>query len=40
MSGFVNRVEGGTGSPLSAYVWFFAGPLPKFGGALPDRPET
>lgn len=32
----LNRVEAGTGSPLAAYAWFRAEPLPGFGGAAPD----
>ena len=32
----LNRVEAGTGSPLAAYAWFRAGPLPGFGGATPN----
>ena len=31
----LNRVETATGSPLAAYAWFRAEPLPGFGGALP-----
>lgn len=33
----LNRVEGATGSPLAAYAWFRAEPLPGFGGLTPDR---
>lgn len=29
----LNRVEAETGSPLVAYAWFRAEPLPGFGGA-------
>ena len=29
----LNRVETETGSPLAAYAWFRAEPLPGFGGA-------
>ena len=29
----LNRVESETGSPLAAYAWFHAEPLPGFGGA-------
>ena len=32
----LNRVEAVTGSPLAAYAWFRAEPLPGFGGATPD----
>ena len=32
----LNRVEAATGSPLAAYAWFSAEPLPGFGGATPD----
>ena len=32
----LNRVETETGSPLAAYAWFRAEPLPGFGGATPD----
>ena len=32
----LNRVETATGSPLAAYAWFRAEPLPGFGGATPD----
>ncbi len=32
----LNRVEAETGSPLAAYAWFRAQPLPGFGGATPD----
>ena len=32
----LNRVEVETGSPLAAYAWFRAQPLPGFGGATPD----
>ena len=31
----LNRVETETGSPLAAYAWFRAEPLPGFGGATP-----
>ena len=31
----LNRVEAATGSPLAAYAWFRAEPLPGFGGATP-----
>lgn len=33
----LNRVEAATGSPLVAYAWFRAEPLPGFGGITPDR---
>ncbi|MDE0201919.1 MAG: MbcA/ParS/Xre antitoxin family protein [Rhodospirillaceae bacterium] len=33
----LNRVEGATGSPIAAYAWFRAEPLPGFGGATPDQ---
>ena len=33
----LHRVELATGSPLAAYAWFRAEPLPGFGGATPDR---
>ena len=33
----LNRVEAVTGSPIAAYAWFRAEPLPGFGGATPDR---
>jgi len=33
----LNRVEAETGSPLAAYAWFRAEPLPGFGGATPDQ---
>ena len=33
----LHRVEAATGSPLAAYAWFRAEPLPGFGGATPDR---
>ena len=33
----LNRVEGMTGSPLAAYAWFRAEPLPGFGGVTPDQ---
>jgi len=33
----LNRVEAVTGSPLAAYAWFRAEPLPGFGGATPDQ---
>ena len=29
----LNRVEGEIGSPIAAYAWFRAEPLPGFGGA-------
>ncbi len=32
----LNRVEVQTGSPLAAYAWFRAEPLPGFGGATAD----
>ena len=32
----LNRVEAATGSPLAAYAWFRAEPLPGFGGTTPD----
>ena len=32
----LSRVEAGTGSPLAAYAWFRAEPLPGFGGATAD----
>ena len=32
----LNRVEAVAGSPLAAYAWFRAEPLPGFGGATPD----
>ena len=32
----LNRAEVATGSPLAAYAWFRAEPLPGFGGATPD----
>ena len=32
----LNRVEAQTGSPLAAYAWFRAEPLPGFGGATAD----
>ena len=32
----LNRVEDVTGSPLAAYAWFRAEPLPGFGGLTPD----
>ena len=32
----LNRVEAATGSPLAAYAWFRAEPLPGFGGATPN----
>ena len=32
----LNRVETETGSPLAAYAWFRAEPLPGFGGATPN----
>ncbi len=33
----LNRVEAVTGSPLAAYAWFRAEPLPGFGGATADQ---
>ena len=33
----LSRVEVATGSPLAAYAWFRAEPLPGFGGATPVR---
>ena len=33
----LNRVEAITGSPLAAYAWFCAEPLPGFGGVTPDQ---
>lgn len=33
----LHRVEAATGSPLAAYAWLRAEPLPGFGGATPDR---
>ena len=33
----LNRVEDATGSPLAAYAWFRAAPLPGFGGATPGQ---
>ena len=33
----LNRVEAESGSPLAAYAWFRAEPLPGFGGATPVR---
>ena len=33
----LNRVEAETGSPLAAYAWFRAEPLPGFGCATPDQ---
>ena len=33
----LNRVEAETGSPLAAYAWFRAQPVPGFGGATPDQ---
>ena len=33
----LNRVEAVTGSPIAAYAWFRAEPLPGFGGATPDQ---
>ncbi len=33
----LNRVEAATGSPLAAYAWFRAEPLPGFAGVTPDR---
>lgn len=32
----LNRIETVTGSPLAAYAWFRAEPLPGFGGATAD----
>ncbi len=32
----LNRVEAVTRSPLAAYAWFRAEPLPGFGGLTPD----
>ncbi len=37
MMEILNRVETATGSPLAAYAWFRAEPLPGFGGATPDQ---
>ena len=37
MMEILNRVEAVTGSPLAAYAWFRAEPLPGFGGATPDQ---
>lgn len=37
MMEILNRVEGATGSPLAAYAWFRAEPLPGFGGATPNQ---
>ena len=31
----LHRVEATVGSPLAAYAWFRAEPLPDFGGATP-----
>ncbi len=33
----LNRVEEATGSPLAAYAWFRAEPLPGFSVATPDQ---
>ncbi len=33
----LNRIEAETGSPLAAYAWFRAEPLPGFGGATADQ---
>ena len=33
----LNRVGAETGSPLAAYAWFRAEPLPGFGGTTPDQ---
>ena len=33
----LNRVETATGSPIAAYAWFRAEPLPGFGGVTPDQ---
>ena len=33
----LNRVELAAGSPLAAYAWFRAEPLPGFGGATADQ---
>ncbi len=33
----LNRVEAETGSPIGAYAWFRAEPLPGFGGMTPDQ---
>ncbi len=33
----LNRVEAETGSPIAAYAWFRAEPLPGFGGMTPDQ---
>ena len=33
----LNRVEAVTGSPLAAYAWFRAEPLPGFGGVTADQ---
>ena len=33
----LNRVEAETGSPLAAYAWFRAEPLPGFGSATPNQ---
>lgn len=33
----LNRVEAETGSPLAAYAWFRAEPLPGLGGVTPDQ---
>ena len=37
MREILNRVEAMTGSPLAAYAWFRAEPLPGFGGVTPDQ---
>lgn len=37
MMEILNRVETATGSPLAAYAWFRASPLPGFGEATPDQ---
>ena len=33
----LNRVEAETGSPIGAYAWFRAEPLPGFGGMTPNQ---
>ncbi|MCY3702216.1 MAG: DUF2384 domain-containing protein [Rhodospirillales bacterium] len=33
----LNRIEAETGSPIGAYAWFRAEPLPGFGGMTPDQ---
>lgn len=33
----LNRVETETGSPIGAYAWFRAEPMPGFGGMTPDQ---